>query len=88
VGRVAVIGEAPLVAGFALAGGLVLEAGDAAAAREAWRSLPADVVVAVLTPMAAAAIGAPADASPPAAAPGTGAGAARPEAVLTVVTPP
>ena len=51
--RVAVIGEEARVRGFALAGALVFAAEDAAGARAAWRSLPADVAVAVLTPRAA-----------------------------------
>jgi vacuolar-type H+-ATPase subunit F/Vma7 len=59
VGRIAVIGESSRAAGFALAGALVLPAEDAAAAREAWLSLPADVEVVVLTAAAAAAIDTP-----------------------------
>ena len=51
--RVAVIGEEARVRGFALAGALVFAAEDAAAARAAWRSLPPDVAMAVLTPRAA-----------------------------------
>jgi hypothetical protein len=51
--RVAVIGEEARVRGFVLAGALVFAAEDAAGARAAWRSLPPDVVVAVLTPRAA-----------------------------------
>ena len=47
------IGEEARVRGFALAGALVFAVADAAAARAAWRSLPADVAVAVLTPRAA-----------------------------------
>ncbi|HXZ76273.1 MAG TPA: hypothetical protein VEH31_36115 [Streptosporangiaceae bacterium] len=54
--RVAVIGEGVRVQGFALAGALVLAAEDAAGYRAAWRSLPADVAVAVLTPRAADAL--------------------------------
>jgi hypothetical protein len=51
--RMAVIGEEMCVRGFALAGALVFATEDAAGARAAWRSLPPDVVVAVLTPRAA-----------------------------------
>jgi len=51
--RVAVIGEEARVRGFVLAGALVFPAEDAAGARAAWRSLPPDVAVAVLTPQAA-----------------------------------
>jgi hypothetical protein len=51
--RVAVIGEEARVRGFLLAGALVFPADDAAGARAAWRLLPADVAVAVLTPRAA-----------------------------------
>ena len=55
-GRVAVLGEEPRVQGFALAGALVLVAGDAAAVRSRWAALPTDVPVVVLTPGAAAAL--------------------------------
>ncbi len=51
--RVAVIGEEAQVRGYLLAGALVFPAEDAAAARAAWRSLPPDVAVAVLTRAAA-----------------------------------
>jgi hypothetical protein len=54
VSRVAVIGEGVRVQGFALAGALVFAAEDPGGARAAWRSLPADVEVVVLTPGAAA----------------------------------
>jgi vacuolar-type H+-ATPase subunit F/Vma7 len=54
VSRVAVIGEGVRVQGFALAGALVFAAESPAGARDAWRSLPPDVEVAVLTPAAAA----------------------------------
>ena len=84
--RVAVIGEGVRVQGFMLAGALVLAAEDAAAARAAWRSLPPDVAVAVLTPRAADALRdvtgggaggpAPADGTP------------RRPGVLPVVMPP
>ena len=72
--RVAVLGEQVRVQGFALAGALVLEAGDAAAARSAWASLPGDVAVVVLTPRAARALQ---DQPPPAG-----------RLPLTVVLPP
>jgi hypothetical protein len=61
-GRVAAIGEDRRVRGWGLAGVLVLPAEDADAVRAAWRRLPADVTLAVLTPRAAAALG-PAPAS-------------------------
>jgi len=51
--RVAVIGEEAQVRGYQLAGALVFPAEDAAGARAAWRSLPADVAVTVLTRAAA-----------------------------------
>lgn len=55
--RIAVLGEGARVAGFALAGALVLVADDPEQARTAWAALPADVAVAILTPAAAAALG-------------------------------
>jgi vacuolar-type H+-ATPase subunit F/Vma7 len=55
-GRVAVLGEQALVAGFTLTGALVVPAATAAETRTAWRDLPADVVLVVLTPAAAAAL--------------------------------
>jgi hypothetical protein len=51
--RVAVIGEEARVRGFLLAGALVFPAEDAAGARAAWRALPPDVAVTVLTSRAA-----------------------------------
>ena len=57
--RVAVIGEAVRAEGFALAGALVLAAEDQDAALAAWRSLPADIAVVVLTARAAAWLGEP-----------------------------
>ncbi|MEV7011402.1 V-type ATP synthase subunit F [Streptosporangium sp. NPDC051022] len=57
MGTVAVIGESVRVAGFQLAGAVVLAAEDAEAARAAWRSLGPDVVLVILTPEAAAAVG-------------------------------
>ena len=53
MGRAAVIGEALRVQGYALAGAVVCPAEDEAAARAAWRSLPADVAVVVVTARAA-----------------------------------
>jgi vacuolar-type H+-ATPase subunit F/Vma7 len=52
---VAVIGEETLVRGFALAGALVLAADDPEAVRAAWRDLPDDVAVVILTEAAAGA---------------------------------
>lgn len=54
VSRVAVIGEGVRIQGFGLAGALVFAAEDPAGAHAAWRDLPPDVEVAVLTPDAAA----------------------------------
>jgi vacuolar-type H+-ATPase subunit F/Vma7 len=55
--RVAAIGELTRVQGFALAGAVVLVAGDQEAVRAAWSSLDEEVAVVVLTPAAAAALG-------------------------------
>ena len=55
MGSVAVIGEASQVRGFALAGAAVLVADDPEAVRAAWRGLPDDVCVVILTEAAAAA---------------------------------
>ena len=55
--RAAVIGEATRTAGFALAGAVVLVAENSDEARTAWRSLPADIAVLVLTASAAAWLG-------------------------------
>lgn len=71
--RVAVIGERVRTGGFALAGALVCPAETSGQVQQAWDSLPADVVVAVLTPRAAAWL-----ADRPGQRPG----------VLTVVMPP
>lgn len=57
VGRVAVIGEETAVAGYALAGAVVVPAEDAAAVREAWNGLPPDVEVVLLTSRAAQSLG-------------------------------
>jgi vacuolar-type H+-ATPase subunit F/Vma7 len=55
--RVAALGERLAVQGFGLAGALVLPADDPVAARAAWRALPADVAVVILTRAAAGAVG-------------------------------
>ena len=52
--RAAVIGEATRTEGFALAGAVVFTAENLDEAHAAWRSLPADVAVLVLTARAAA----------------------------------
>ncbi|HUY40393.1 MAG TPA: hypothetical protein VMV82_02360 [Candidatus Dormibacteraeota bacterium] len=57
MGQVVALGEAVRVAGFALAGAGVVVADGPAAVRDAWRALPGDVVVVVLTPAAAASLG-------------------------------
>jgi vacuolar-type H+-ATPase subunit F/Vma7 len=54
VARAAVIGESVRTAGFALAGAVVLTAENQDEAQAAWRSLPADIEVLVLTARAAA----------------------------------
>ena len=55
--RAAVIGEAVRTAGFGLAGAVVATAETPEETRAAWRALPADVAVLVLTPRAAAWLG-------------------------------
>jgi vacuolar-type H+-ATPase subunit F/Vma7 len=55
--RAAVIGEAVRVQGYALAGAVVYPAEDADQARAAWRSLPPEIAVVVLTARAAAWLG-------------------------------
>ncbi len=55
--RAAVIGEAVRTAGFALAGAVVLAAENQQEARAAWRELPADIAVLVLTARAASWLG-------------------------------
>jgi vacuolar-type H+-ATPase subunit F/Vma7 len=52
--RVAMIGEEPRIQGFRLAGAIICPAADPAAARQAWRSLPAEVAVVVVTAASAA----------------------------------
>jgi vacuolar-type H+-ATPase subunit F/Vma7 len=71
--RAAVIGEMVRVQGYVLAGAVVHAAEDAEQARAAWRSLPPDIAVVMLTARAEAWLGA--------AAP-------RREGVLLVVMPP
>jgi vacuolar-type H+-ATPase subunit F/Vma7 len=56
VGRVAAIGAEVAVQGFGLAGALVLAADGPDEVRAAWRSLPADVTVVILTGDAVAAL--------------------------------
>ncbi len=51
--RAAVIGEPLRIGGYALAGALVCPADDLGQATVAWRELPGDVAVVVLTPKAA-----------------------------------
>ncbi|MBI3688246.1 MAG: hypothetical protein HY241_13090 [Actinobacteria bacterium] len=57
MGRVAAIGERVAVQGFALGGAVVYPADDAAAVRDAWRQLPPDVAVVIVTRAAARALG-------------------------------
>ncbi|MFG1969027.1 hypothetical protein ACGFJC_06855 [Nonomuraea fuscirosea] len=61
MGRVAVLGERARVADFGLAGALTLPAATADEVRRAWLTLPPDVLVVVLTPMAAKVLGPPRD---------------------------
>jgi vacuolar-type H+-ATPase subunit F/Vma7 len=53
---IAAIGERERLRGFALAGVRVVAADDGAAARAAWRELPAEVGLVILTPTARAAL--------------------------------
>ena len=55
--RAAVIGEATAVEGFGLAGAVVCPAENRAEAAAAWRSLPPDIAVVVVTARAAAWLG-------------------------------
>jgi vacuolar-type H+-ATPase subunit F/Vma7 len=57
VARIAVIGEPLRVYGYGLAGALTCPVSDQAEALSAWRELPADVAVLVLTPRSAAWLG-------------------------------
>lgn len=56
MGSLVAIGESRRMRGFALAGVIVMAAEDAAAVREAWRAVPGDAEVVILTPAAAAAL--------------------------------
>lgn len=49
MGAVAAIGEETRIRGFTMVGALVLPAEGAQAVRDAWRSLPPDVEVVILT---------------------------------------
>ncbi len=51
--RVAVIGEPLRIYGYGLAGAVLCPVSDQGQAADAWRDLPDDVAVAVLTPSAA-----------------------------------
>jgi vacuolar-type H+-ATPase subunit F/Vma7 len=51
--RIAVVGEAPRVDGWALAGAIVTPAAGETEVRRAWDELPDDVEVVVVTPAAA-----------------------------------
>ena len=55
--RAAVIGEMVRVRGYGLAGAVVYPAEDADQARTAWRTMPPDIAVVVLTARAAAWLG-------------------------------
>ncbi len=61
-GTVVALGEQALVEGFGLAGAVVRVAETAVEVEEAWITLPRSVAVVVLTPRAAAALGARRDA--------------------------
>ena len=56
-GTIAALGEGARIEGFALAGVLLRPAEDPAAVRSAWRELPQEVVVVILTEAAALALG-------------------------------
>lgn len=56
--RIVVLGEASLVDGFRLAGASVLAAAGPGQVEQAWRSLPEDTALLVMTPMAAGVLGA------------------------------
>lgn len=56
VGRIVVLGEAVRVDGYALAGATVVHAENPDDARRAFRTMPGDVVLVVLTPAAARAL--------------------------------
>lgn len=54
--EIAVIGEEPVVAGFALAGARVYPAADSTQVLAVWQALPTSVAVVILTPAAADAL--------------------------------
>jgi vacuolar-type H+-ATPase subunit F/Vma7 len=56
VARVATVGEDARIAGFALAGALIVPAETPDDVRAAWEALPPDVGLVVLTPAAATAL--------------------------------
>jgi vacuolar-type H+-ATPase subunit F/Vma7 len=56
VARIAAVGEDARIAGFALAGALIVPAETPDDVRAAWEALPADVGLVVLTPAAATAM--------------------------------
>lgn len=58
MGRIAVLGEAPRVDGWGLAGALVVPAAGVEAVIQAWETLADDVEVVVLTPDSARILGA------------------------------
>ena len=51
------VGEPALVAGYALAGAMVIPAQDRTEVRRAWDDLPADTTLVILTAAAAAELG-------------------------------
>lgn len=57
MGRAVVLGESVRVQGYALAGAIPIVAESPAEVRGAWSELAEDVVLVVLTPTAAAALG-------------------------------
>lgn len=56
--RVVVLGELGRVGGFRLAGATVIEAAGPEEVDRAWRALPTDTTLLILTPQAAAVVGA------------------------------
>ena len=58
MGGVVALGERHRVRGWALAGVAVVVAEDPAATRQAWRELPAETALVLLTPQAARALAA------------------------------
>ena len=57
MGGVAVLGEEPLIRGYALAGARLFAADDPAQVRAAWRDLPAGFDVVILTAFAGQVLG-------------------------------